>query len=343
MAGAGRALTRRSSPCATRRCAASRSTRSASGGSPSRSTAPRSTVLRSSSPSAESAPVSLDIAVFVLAGSAAAIDAGDFELLIGPNLGAQEAGRNLGRFADLLGAAGSAALAAVAAADALQQSGRRAGGARLPAAPRALGQRRHQAGDPPLRDRRRDDAGRRRAGRDRAVGGAHRRARRALLRPLAGGRGRPARVHRPHAQRSSGARCVPLPRRRRTRRADAARLLRLGSGVGAAIRAARSEWPDRAGPGPMADRPRGARREPRAVRARTSPRRWRAGERRGWFRATSTSRLPTTGCCSISRRPTRWSSCARSSPSCRTAASSCSRSRCPGLSMPGWPDRTAAT
>jgi thiopeptide-type bacteriocin biosynthesis protein len=79
--------------------------------------------LALSSPSAESAPVSLDIAVFVLAGSAAAIDAGDFELLIGPNLGAQEAGRNLGRFGDLLGAAGSAALAAVAAAGALQHPG----------------------------------------------------------------------------------------------------------------------------------------------------------------------------------------------------------------------------
>jgi thiopeptide-type bacteriocin biosynthesis protein len=78
--------------------------------------------LALSSPTAETAPVSLDVAVFVLARSAAAIDAGEFELLIGPNLGAQEAGRNLGRFADLLGDAGRAALAAVAATDAREQT-----------------------------------------------------------------------------------------------------------------------------------------------------------------------------------------------------------------------------
>lgn len=76
--------------------------------------------LSLSSPTAENAPVSLDIAVFVLAGSAAAIDAGEFELLIGPNLGAQEAGRNLGRFGDVLGDAGRSALAAVAVTDARQ-------------------------------------------------------------------------------------------------------------------------------------------------------------------------------------------------------------------------------
>ncbi|HWC28057.1 MAG TPA: lantibiotic dehydratase family protein, partial [Solirubrobacteraceae bacterium] len=76
--------------------------------------------LAVTSPTADNAPVSLDVAVFVLAASVAAIDAGDFELLIGPNLGAQEAGRNLGRFGDLLGEAGSAALAGVAAAEARQ-------------------------------------------------------------------------------------------------------------------------------------------------------------------------------------------------------------------------------
>ena len=78
--------------------------------------------LALSTPTATNAPVSLDIAIFVLADSTAAIDAGKFELLIGPNLGAQEAGRNLGRFADLLGDAGSAALAAVAATDARAQT-----------------------------------------------------------------------------------------------------------------------------------------------------------------------------------------------------------------------------
>jgi thiopeptide-type bacteriocin biosynthesis protein len=74
--------------------------------------------LALSIPTAENAPTSLDLAVFVLAESAAAIDAGEFELLIGPNLGAQEAGRNLGRFADLLGDRGARALTAVAATEA---------------------------------------------------------------------------------------------------------------------------------------------------------------------------------------------------------------------------------
>jgi class I lanthipeptide synthase len=69
----------------------------------------------------ETAPLSLDVAVFVLARSTAAIDAGEFELLIGPNLGAQEAGRNLGRFADLLGEPGREALVAVAAAESSQE------------------------------------------------------------------------------------------------------------------------------------------------------------------------------------------------------------------------------
>jgi lantibiotic biosynthesis protein len=67
------------------------------------------------SPAPENAPASLDVAVFVLAESAHAIDAGAFELLIGPNLGGQEAGRNFGRFGDLLGEAGIAALAEIAA------------------------------------------------------------------------------------------------------------------------------------------------------------------------------------------------------------------------------------
>jgi lantibiotic biosynthesis protein len=62
--------------------------------------------LATNDPTAATAPFSLDVSVFVLAESSAAIDAGDFRLLAGPNLGAQAAGRNLGRFADLLDAGG---------------------------------------------------------------------------------------------------------------------------------------------------------------------------------------------------------------------------------------------
>jgi lantibiotic biosynthesis protein len=48
-------------------------------------------------------PPTLDLNVFVAARSSAALDAGQFQVIIGPNLGASSAGRNLGRFADLLG------------------------------------------------------------------------------------------------------------------------------------------------------------------------------------------------------------------------------------------------
>lgn len=73
--------------------------------------------LEHASPAASTAPISIDLSVFVLATSAAEIDAGNFRLLIGPNLGAQAAGRNLGRFADLLGHPATDALAEVAAAE----------------------------------------------------------------------------------------------------------------------------------------------------------------------------------------------------------------------------------
>ncbi|HEU5382290.1 MAG TPA: lantibiotic dehydratase, partial [Ktedonobacteraceae bacterium] len=53
---------------------------------------------------------SLDINMFVLASSARAIDAGEFRLVLGPNVGAMQAGRNLGRFAHLLGSEADAAL-----------------------------------------------------------------------------------------------------------------------------------------------------------------------------------------------------------------------------------------
>jgi thiopeptide-type bacteriocin biosynthesis protein len=51
----------------------------------------------------DAAPVSLDINVLVGARSAEAIDAGDFTVVVGPNLGAWAAGRNFGRFAHLDG------------------------------------------------------------------------------------------------------------------------------------------------------------------------------------------------------------------------------------------------
>ncbi|MFP5281846.1 MAG: lantibiotic dehydratase family protein, partial [Actinomycetes bacterium] len=51
--------------------------------------------------SAPDAPLSLDVSAFVLAPDAAAVDRGEFTVVIGPNLGASVAGRWLGRFADL--------------------------------------------------------------------------------------------------------------------------------------------------------------------------------------------------------------------------------------------------
>jgi thiopeptide-type bacteriocin biosynthesis protein len=68
-------------------------------------------------PNAETAPLSLDINMLVAARSAAAIDSGDFTVVIGPNLGAMAAGRNLGRFADLLGPDGLKVLEQVAVAE----------------------------------------------------------------------------------------------------------------------------------------------------------------------------------------------------------------------------------
>ena len=66
-------------------------------------------------PTADRAPLSVDINVMIGARSQAAIDNGDFSVVVGPNLGAQSAGRNLGRFAHLLGPEGPAALKAAVA------------------------------------------------------------------------------------------------------------------------------------------------------------------------------------------------------------------------------------
>ena len=61
--------------------------------------------------SGASLPDSLDIAVLVAARHPDDIDAGHFTLVVGPNLGGDEAGRNAGRFADLLGTEASRAFA----------------------------------------------------------------------------------------------------------------------------------------------------------------------------------------------------------------------------------------
>ncbi|CAM4395555.1 lantibiotic dehydratase [Nocardia ninae] len=70
------------------------------------------------------APTSLDISLFVVAASPAAVDAGDFQVVVGPNMGAAAAGRVLGRFADLLGPEADAALRSSAAAEADCRPGR---------------------------------------------------------------------------------------------------------------------------------------------------------------------------------------------------------------------------
>jgi thiopeptide-type bacteriocin biosynthesis protein len=80
--------------------------------------------LETCTPSSDTAPPSLDIAAFVAARSSAAIDAGEFQVIVGPNLGASAAGRNLGRFADLLGPTAEAALQHTARAEGEQAPGR---------------------------------------------------------------------------------------------------------------------------------------------------------------------------------------------------------------------------
>lgn len=71
------------------------------------STWPRDASGRPLSPAtAPDAPLSLDLSAFVVGTDAAAVDRGDFTLVIGPNLGAAVGGRWLGRFADLFAGAG---------------------------------------------------------------------------------------------------------------------------------------------------------------------------------------------------------------------------------------------
>jgi thiopeptide-type bacteriocin biosynthesis protein len=64
-------------------------------------------------------PLSLDLCVSVIAPSAAAIDRGEFLIALAPALGARQAGRYLGRFADLLGPPARQALGEIASAEVL--------------------------------------------------------------------------------------------------------------------------------------------------------------------------------------------------------------------------------
>lgn len=71
------------------------------------STWPREATGRPLTPAtAPEAPLSLDLSAFVIGEDAAAVDRGDFTLVVGPNLGASVGGRWLGRFADLFDGVG---------------------------------------------------------------------------------------------------------------------------------------------------------------------------------------------------------------------------------------------
>ncbi|MEV5763632.1 lantibiotic dehydratase [Micromonospora sp. NPDC052213] len=70
--------------------------------------------LATSDPVPEHIPPSLELSFFVAAASSAAIDRGDFQIVVGPSLGASTAGRSLGRFAGLLGRPAGEALAELA-------------------------------------------------------------------------------------------------------------------------------------------------------------------------------------------------------------------------------------
>ncbi|MFG2334252.1 lantibiotic dehydratase [Streptomyces sp. NPDC048604] len=69
-------------------------------------------------------PPSLDLSFLLAAGSAEAIDRGEFQLVVGPTLGASAAGRTLGRFAGLLGPPAHAALEELARIEQTFEPGR---------------------------------------------------------------------------------------------------------------------------------------------------------------------------------------------------------------------------
>src|SRR5690349_1955294 len=68
-------------------------------------------------PEPGTAPASLELTAFVAAASPQAVAAGDFHLIIGPNVGSPAAGRMLGRFADLVGPPAIEALTGAADAE----------------------------------------------------------------------------------------------------------------------------------------------------------------------------------------------------------------------------------
>ena len=189
--------------------------------------------LESWTPTSLTAPQSLDLSLFVVAASATDVDDGRFQVVVGPNLGAIAAGRNLGRFADLLGEEAMAAFQAVGRAEVLPASRLSLRRTRLSPSSVPLSERRDPSSPTTLRDHPRDDPRTPTGPRDpdRRAGRGH--PRRSVLPALAGAGCGGARVHRPYAQQHAGTRCLPLPRRLATRRQGAVQLLRLGIGSGA--------------------------------------------------------------------------------------------------------------
>jgi thiopeptide-type bacteriocin biosynthesis protein len=76
--------------------------------------------LETCKPAEQAIPPSLDIYVLVATASVEDLDRGDYLIVIGPNIGAMQAGRNLGRFADMLGSEAREALRCIAEREASQ-------------------------------------------------------------------------------------------------------------------------------------------------------------------------------------------------------------------------------
>ncbi|MBE1610101.1 lantibiotic dehydratase [Actinopolymorpha pittospori] len=74
-------------------------------------------------PEPDRLPASLELSAFLLAPSVAALDQGDYLLVVGPNLGGQAAGRGLGRFAGLLGEPAQERLVEIARAEETLEAG----------------------------------------------------------------------------------------------------------------------------------------------------------------------------------------------------------------------------
>ena len=190
-ATAGRAPTRPSSRCATRRCASSRSKRCGSGGSSWSSTGATLERVATGSPTAETAPTSLDVAVFVLAAptqSTRRVRAPDRAEPRRPGGRAQP--RPLRRPARRARRRWRRSPRAEPTASASSSSTSPPRPVRERRDPAAVHAYEIAAGTMPGVDRSGDPT----------LGGADRRPRRALLRALARRRRRPARARRAHAQ-----------------------------------------------------------------------------------------------------------------------------------------------